>query len=316
MVESGGKLLRTYANAGGISMRLTGAITALVTPFAKGGLDEERYRELIEWQIQEGINGLAPCGTTGESATLSHEEHESVIRICVEQTRGRVPVIAGAGSNNTKEALALARFAKRVGADALLLITPYYNKPTQEGLFAHFKAVTEEVALPAIAYNVPGRTGVNILPATMARMYKELPNIIGVKEASGDLCQISDILELCGSDFILLSGDDFTILPVLSVGGKGVISVVSNLAPRQCAELCAAYFAGDTSRARQLHYSLAPLCRACFLETNPTPVKTALSLLGKMNPEVRLPLVSLTPNNYDKLEGILAAGGYIKDKNS
>lgn len=291
-------------------MRLTGAYTALVTPFRNGRIDEERYREFIEWQIQEGIDGLVPCGTTGESATLSHEEHEAVVRICIEQAKGRVPVIAGAGSNNTKEALGLARFAKQAGADALLLITPYYNKPTQEGLFAHFKAVTDEVALPTIAYNVPGRTGVNVLPATIARMYKELPNIIGIKEATGNLCQISDMLELCDSDFILLSGDDFTVLPSLAVGGKGVISVASNIAPRQFAQLCAAYFAGDMAKAMQLHYDLAPLCRACFLETSPAPVKTALALLGKMTPELRLPLVPLTPPNLEKLKEILVSCGY------
>ena len=291
-------------------MRFTGAFTALVTPFKNGRIDEERYRSLIEWQIQEGINGLVPCGTTGESATLSHEEHEAVIRICIEQAKGRVPVIAGAGSNNTREAIGLARFAKQAGADAILLITPYYNKPTQEGLFAHFKAITDEVALPTIAYNVPGRTGVNILPATIARMYKELPNIIGIKEAAGDLCQVSDMLELCDSDFILLSGDDFTLLPSLAVGGKGVISVVSNIAPRQYADLCAAYFAGDTAKAKRLHYDLAPLCRACFLETNPVPVKTALALLGKVGPELRLPLVPLLPKNYEKLKEILVSCGY------
>jgi 4-hydroxy-tetrahydrodipicolinate synthase len=302
-----------YATPEEVGMVLRGAFTALVTPFKNGGIDEDGYRELIEWQIREGINGLVPCGTTGESATLSHEEHEAVIRICVEQTRGRVPVIAGAGSNNTREAVVLARFAKYIGADAILLITPYYNKPTQEGLFAHFKAVTNEVALPAIAYNVPGRTGVNILPDTMARMYKELPNVIGVKEATGNLCQISDILELCDSDFTLLSGDDFTVLPTLAVGGKGVISVVSNIAPRQYAELCTAYFAGNKAMAVQLHYTLAPLCRACFLESNPGPVKTALGLLGKISPELRLPLVPPTPANFDKLKKILSDNGYLGD---
>ena len=291
-------------------MRFTGAFTALVTPFKDGRIDEERYRALIEWQIQEGINGLVPCGTTGESATLSHEEHEAVIRICIEQAKGRVPVIAGAGSNNTKEALRLARFAKEAGADAILLITPYYNKPTQEGLFEHFKAITDQVALPTIAYNVPSRTGVNILPATIARMYKELPNIIGIKEATANLCQISDMLELCDKDFILLSGDDFTVLPTLAVGGKGVISVGSNFAPRQFAQLCAAYFAGDTAKAMQIHYDLAPLCRACFLETNPVPVKTALALIGKIGPEVRLPMVPLTPASLAKLKETLVDCGY------
>ena len=292
-------------------MQLTGAFSALVTPFKDGGIDEERYREFIEWQIQEGINGLVPCGTTGEPATLSHEEHKAVIRICLEQAKGRVPVIAGVGSNNTKEALGLARYAKEVGADAMLVITPYYNRPTQEGLFAHFKAINDEVNLPTIVYNVPSRTGVNILPATIARMYKDLPHVIGIKEASANLCQISDMLELCDSDFILLSGDDFTVLPTLAVGGKGTISVGSNVAPRQFADLCAAFLAGDTAKAMKIHYDLAPLCRACFLETNPVPVKTALGMMGRMSPDVRLPLVPLLPANHDKLKEVLQAGGYL-----
>ena len=291
-------------------MRLKGAFTALVTPFTNGVIDEERFRELIEWQIREGIHGLAPCGTTGEAATLSHEEHQTAIRICIEQTQKRVPVIAGAGSNNTREALELARYAKRAGADAILLITPYYNKPTQEGLYAHFKAISEDVALPTIAYNVPGRTGVNILPETIARMYKELPHIIGIKEATANLIQISEMLELCDNNFILLSGDDFTVLPTLSIGGKGVISVGSNLAPRQFADLCNAFFAGDMAEAAKLHYALAPLSRACFIETNPVPVKTALAMLGKINPEVRLPLVPLTKASHEALKKALLIGGY------
>lgn len=261
-------------------MQLTGAFTALVTPFKNDQIDEERYRQLIEWQIQEGIHGLVPCGTTGESATLSHEEHQRVIRICIDQVKGRVPVIAGAGSNNTKEAIELARFAKQAGADAILLITPYYNRPTQEGLFEHFKAVTSAAPVPTLVYNVPSRTGVNVLPATIARMYKELPQIIGIKEATANLCQVSDMLELCDKDFILLSGDDFTVLPTLAVGGKGVISVGSNIAPRQFAELCNAYAAGDMAKAQRIHYELAPLCRVCFIETNPSPVKTALGMMA------------------------------------
>ncbi|MDR2800918.1 MAG: 4-hydroxy-tetrahydrodipicolinate synthase, partial [Desulfovibrio sp.] len=193
-------------------MRLQGAITALATPFRNGRVDEEGFRRLVETQINEGINGLVPCGTTGESATLSHAEHEAVIRICIDQAKGRVPVIAGAGSNNTEEAVSLTRFARDAGADAVLLITPYYNRPTQEGLYAHFKAINDAVPIPALVYNVPSRTGVNVAPATMARMYKDLDNVIGVKEATGNLTQISDILELCDSDFLLLSGDDFTLL--------------------------------------------------------------------------------------------------------
>jgi 4-hydroxy-tetrahydrodipicolinate synthase len=290
-------------------MQLTGAITALVTPFKDGKIDEEGYRELIEWQIGEGINGLVPCGTTGESATLSHSEHEAVIRICIEQTRGRVPVIAGAGSNNTSEAIGLVNYAKKAGADAVLLITPYYNKPTQEGLFAHFKAINAAVSIPMVVYNVPGRTSVSVSPATMARIYKELPDVIGVKEATGCLVQASDILELCDSDFLLLSGDDFVVLPILAIGGKGVISVISNVVPADVVGMCDAFFSGDLEKAKELHYRLAPICRACFLETNPVPVKTALGLLGKFSSEPRLPLVPLLPANLEKLKELLRAHG-------
>ena len=290
-------------------MLLQGAFTALVTPFKNGRVDEEAYRELIEWQIDQGINGVVPCGTTGESATLSHEEHENVIKICIDQTKKRVPVIAGAGSNNTREALGLSRFAKEAGADAILLITPYYNKPTQEGLFAHFNTICNEVSVPTVVYNVPGRTGVNITPATMARLYKDIPDVIGVKEATANLIQISDMLELCGDGFILLSGDDFTVLPTLAIGGKGVISVASNIAPKAYADLCAAFFAGDLAKARELHYSLAPLNRACFLETNPAPVKTGLAMLGKIGPELRLPMVPLTPEHQQELKNTLQKYG-------
>lgn len=292
-------------------MQLRGAFTALVTPFKNGGIDEKKYRELIEWQIKEGINGLVPCGTTGESATLSHEEHEAVIRICIDQAKGRVPVIAGAGSNNTTEAVSLARFAKDAGADAILLITPYYNKPTQEGLFAHFKTINDAVDIPTVVYNVPGRTGVNINAPTMGRLYKELKNVIGVKEATANLIQVSDMLEECGDDFILLSGDDFTVLPSLAVGGMGVISVVSNIAPRDMAGLCSAYFAGDMKKARELHYKLAPLCRACFFETNPVPVKAALGHMGMLDPTPRLPLVPLQEANDKKLKSALKDYGLI-----
>jgi len=291
-------------------MKLNGAFTALVTPFRDGNVDEEAYRKLIEWQIQEGIDGLVPCGTTGESATLSHEEHEAVIRICIDQAKGRVPVIAGTGSNNTREAVGLARFAKQAGADAILLITPYYNKPTQEGLYQHFKAIAAEVSIPTVVYNVPGRTGVNLAPATMARIYKDIPEVIGVKEATANLTQISDILELCDDNFILLSGDDFTVLPTLAVGGNGVISVVSNIIPRDMHDLCAAYATGDKKKARELHYKTQPLCRACFLETNPAPAKAALGMLGKCDPALRLPLVPLLPENREKMKKTLQDYGF------
>lgn len=287
------------------AMLFSGAFTALVTPFRDGRIDEEKYRELIEWQIQEGINGLVPCGTTGESATLTHEEHEEVIRICIEQAKGRVPVIAGAGSNNTAEAIRLTRYAKQAGADAALHITPYYNKPTQEGIFAHMKAISEAVDLPLIVYNVPGRTALTVKPATMARMFQEIPHVVGVKDATADLTQISETLELCGPDFCLLSGDDFTVLPTLAAGGAGVISVTSNLMPRKVAELCSSFQAGDIARARAIHYALNPLNRACFIETNPVPVKTALAKMGWMSTELRLPLVCLQPQSEAYLERVL-----------
>ncbi|MCL1986266.1 MAG: 4-hydroxy-tetrahydrodipicolinate synthase [Betaproteobacteria bacterium] len=292
-------------------MRFTGAYTALVTPFKDGAPDEARYRRFIEWQIEQGINGLVPCGTTGESATLSHEEHERVIRICVEQAKGRVPVLAGAGSNNTPEAVRLTRFAKEAGADGALLITPYYNKPTQEGLYRHFAAIADAVDFPLIPYNVPGRTGCNLLPATLGRLAREYPNIAGVKEATGDLTQVSEVREQCGAQFCLLSGDDFTVLPILAVGGCGVISVTSNIAPAKMSKLCSSFVQGDLESARALHFELAPLNRAMFLETNPIPVKTALHLMGFAELEFRLPLCPLGEGNMVKLKEALRAAKLV-----
>ncbi|WP_031386265.1 4-hydroxy-tetrahydrodipicolinate synthase [Desulfonatronum thiodismutans] len=292
-------------------MSFHGTFTALVTPFNNGVIDEDAYRNLIEWQIEQGIDGLVPCGTTGESATLSHAEHAQVIKICVDQVKGRVPVLAGAGSNSTKEAVELTKAAKQAKADGVLLITPYYNKPTQEGLVAHFKAVAKEVSIPMILYNVPGRTCVNMLPETLSRLFREVPEVKGVKEATGNMAQVSEVLEYCGPDFIVLSGDDFTVLPLLALGGKGVISVVSNIAPDKMSDLCRAYREGDTSKAQDLHYELAPLCRAMFMETNPAPAKTALSLMGKIKPEFRLPMVRMQPNNEARLKDILGQAGLI-----
>ncbi len=292
-------------------MEFRGAFTALVTPFSGGEVDEDRYRALIEWQIEQGIHGLVPCGTTGESATLSHAEHKRVIRICVEQVKGRVPVLAGAGSNNTREAVDLTREAKEAGADGALLITPYYNKPTQHGLVEHFAAIAAEVALPFVVYNVPGRTSVNVLPETLVKIKKRVPQVVGVKEATGNLTQISDIVEYCGPDFAVLSGDDFTVLPTLAVGGAGVISVVSNIVPGMMAGMYTAFFAGDLAKARELHYGMAPLCRGMFLETNPVPAKTALGWMGRLDFETRLPMVEMLPANQDKLRAILAAAGLV-----
>lgn len=286
-------------------MRFCGAYTALVTPFRNGRVDEEAFRALVEWQIEQGIDGLVPCGTTGESATMSHEEHEEVIRICVDQAKGRVPVLAGAGSNYTKEAIRLTKFAKEVGADGALHITPYYNKPTQEGLYQHFKALATAVDIPIVLYNVPGRTGLNMLPATVARIKNDIPNVVGVKEATANLTQVSDIIELCGPDFCVLSGDDFTILPSMAIGGCGVISVLSNIMPKETAALCKAAKEFNIAEAQRLHYKMMGLCRALFIETNPIPAKTALALMGKMECEFRLPLVNMSKENEGKLKDAL-----------
>lgn len=287
-----------------------GAITALVTPFRDGQLDEGAFRQLIDWQIREGVHGLVPCGTTGESATLSYDEHNRIIDIAVEEARGRVPVIAGTGSNSTAEAVRLTRHAKDAGAEAALLITPYYNKPTQEGLFQHYRKVAAEAKFPLILYNVPGRTGVNLLPETVARL-AEIPEIVGVKEATGDMKQASDVLEKCGDKLSVLSGDDFTAFPLLCLGGRGVISVVSNPAPGDMARMVEAYEAGDLTAARALHYKTQPLARALFLETNPLPAKTALAMMGRMAEEFRLPLCPMQEANRRVLRQTLADYGLL-----
>jgi 4-hydroxy-tetrahydrodipicolinate synthase len=287
-----------------------GAIVAIVTPFKNGEVDEEALRELIEFQIENGTDGIVPCGTTGESATLSHEEHDRVIEIAVDAVKKRVPVIAGTGSNSTKEAIRLTRHAHEVGADGALMVTPYYNRPTQEGLYQHYKAVAEEVPIAIIPYNVPGRTGSNLLPETDARLAK-ISNIVGIKEASGDLKQISKVVQLCGDDFDVLSGDDFTVFPILAVGGKGVISVISNVAPADMAGLVDAFEAGDYAKARGLHFKMWPLMEALFFETNPIPTKAALSMMGKINYELRLPLCKMSDANYDRLRQVVVDYGLV-----
>lgn len=292
-------------------MNFTGAYTALVTPFRDGKIDEESFRQHIEWQITEGINGLVPCGTTGESATLTHDEHKEAIRICVDQAKKRVPVLAGAGSNNTKEAVHLTQFAKDAGADGVLLISPYYNKPTQEGIYQHFKHIADTISIPMVLYNVPGRTGSNILPSTVARLHKDIPQVVGIKEATGNLIQASDIIEQCGTSLNVLSGDDFTLLPLLSLGGAGVISVVSNLVPGKMADLCSSWEKGDIATARKLHFEMQPLNRAMFMESNPIPVKTALALQGKMDTDFRLPMVPLAEENLTKLKQVLEEAGLL-----
>ena len=289
---------------------IQGAIVAIVTPFKNGQVDEEKYRELIEFQITNGTHGIVPCGTTGESATLSHSEHKRVVEICLDQVKKRVPVIAGTGSNNTAEALELTKHAQAAGADATLMITPYYNKPTQEGIFQHFKLIAENTNIPIIVYNVPGRTALNLLPDTVARLAK-LPTIVGIKEATGDLNQGAKVIRLCPNDFIVLSGDDFTAFPLMCIGGRGVISVIANVVPGDMAGMCNAFFAGDYAKAKALHYKMFPLMEAMFFETNPVPAKTALKLLGKLNGEVRLPLCAMSAANEDRLRQVMVNYGLI-----
>jgi len=283
-------------------MIFTGSMVAIVTPFKNGKIDEGKFREIIDFQIENGTQAIVPCGTTGESATLTHEEHNSVIEIAVKQTKGRVPVIAGTGSNSTDETILLTRHAKETGADAVLLITPYYNKPTQNGLIAHYTKIAESVDIPMVLYNVPGRTAINMEPETVARL-SELKNIIALKEASGNLSQISKIISLC--NIVILSGDDALTLPILSLGGKGVISVAANIAPKDTAEMVTAFEKGDITKARRLHFKLFPLFKALFIETNPIPVKTAMAMMGRLNGELRLPLVPMKEENKAKLENAL-----------
>lgn len=294
-----------------IMQKFHGALTALVTPFIDGQLDEDGFVRLLEYQIESGIHGIVPCGTTGESATLSFDEHKRVIELAVQTVDGRVPVIAGTGANNTLEAIELTASAKESGADAVLSVVPYYNKPSQQGIYEHFKAITEAVDIPMFLYNVPGRTVINIVPETVARC-AEMKNIIGIKEACGSLEQISDVIRLCPDDFILLSGDDFTSMPTIFVGGKGVISVVSNVDPRGMAELMEAALAGNIEAANQQHYRLFPLMKTMFASPSPAPAKKALELMGKMaDPAPRLPITTVDEDCLAKLKDALATTGMI-----
>ena len=287
-----------------------GAIVAIITPFKNGQVDEEALRKLIEFQIENGTSGIVPCGTTGESATLSHEEHDRVIEITIDAAKKRIPIIAGTGSNSTAEALRLTKHAYEAGADGALIVCPYYNRPTQEGLYQHYKAIAEEVPIPIVVYNIPGRTGVNLNPDTLARLAK-LPNIVGVKEAGGSIKQMSDIIGLCDPDFDVLSGDDAFTLPMLALGGKGIVSVISNVAPADMAAMVKAFEAGDLDKARTLHYKMISLIDALFIETNPVPVKAALSMMGMIEYELRLPLCKMTQGNYDKLKKVMTDYGLI-----
>jgi 4-hydroxy-tetrahydrodipicolinate synthase len=287
-----------------------GSIVAIVTPFKNGEVDEAKLKELIEFQIENGTNGIVPCGTTGESPTLSHEEHEQVIDLTVETVNGRIPVIAGTGSNSTAEALRLTKHAKATGADGVLLITPYYNRPTQKGLYQHYMKLADSVDIPMIVYNVPSRTGTDILPETLAKL-AEHKNIVGIKEATGQLKRSSEIVQACGENFVLLSGDDVVTLPMMSVGGRGVISVVANIAPADIAAMCKAAKEGDFQNAQELHYKTLPLSIDLFIETNPIPVKTAMKLMGMLNGEMRLPLASMTESNLATLEATLKHCGLM-----
>ena len=286
-----------------------GSMVALVTPLRGGQVDEPALRALAKWQIEEGTDGLVPCGTTGEGATLSAEEMVRVVRVCVEEARAKVPVIAGCGSNDTRRTIENVQRAREAGADAALVVTPYYNKPTPEGLFRHFEAVARQGGLPVVMYNVPSRTSLDMLPETIARCSK-VPGIVGVKEASGNVVRVAEILALgVPADFSILAGDDMFTLPTLASGGDGVISVVANIAPGDLAGLCDAFFAGDLPRAQQAHVKFARLVKAMFCETNPLPVKHALSKMGRIAPELRLPLVPISEAGAPKVEAALKAYG-------
>ena len=285
-------------------------MVALVTPFKNGKVDEKALKDLVEFHVKNGTTALVPCGTTGESATLSYEEHDRVIELTIQFAGGRIPVIAGTGSNSTDEAITLTKHAKSAGASASLQVSPYYNRPTQKGLYLHFKAIAEAVDIPIILYNIASRTGVNIEPETFAKL-AEIKNIIGVKEASGSLEQMARIKKLCPRDFLLISGDDALTLPVMAIGGVGIISVVANIIPKDVARLCEAAEHGRAKEAEELHYKMLGLVKAIFVETNPIPIKTAMGLMKMIDPELRLPLCEMLPENKEKLVKELKAYGLI-----
>ncbi|MBF0594537.1 MAG: 4-hydroxy-tetrahydrodipicolinate synthase [Candidatus Omnitrophica bacterium] len=293
-------------------MEFKGSMVALVTPFTEHGVDEPNLAELIEYQIKNGTSGIIPCGTTGESPTLSHEEHDRVIEITVDTVAGRIPVIAGTGSNSTSEAVRLTRHAQDAGADAALVVTPYYNKPTQKGLYLHFKAVADSVKIPIILYNIEGRCARNIETETVMKLVKNCKNIIGVKEASGNLNQAQAVKEGCGKKFILLSGDDALTIPMMKLGGAGVISVLGNIMPKEVAEVVNLMQKGKVDEAESRQEKLMPLIKAMFYETNPIPVKTACGLMGLCSPRVRLPMCEMEPENLSRLKAILKQYKLIK----
>ncbi|MDR2426748.1 MAG: 4-hydroxy-tetrahydrodipicolinate synthase [Endomicrobium sp.] len=289
----------------------SGVYTALITPFKDGEVDFEAFGKLIENQCKNGIDGIVPCGTTGESPTLSYEEHEAVIEFCVKQSEGKMKVLAGTGSNSTDEAIHFTKFAKKVGCDGALMVSPYYNKPTQKGLYLHYKAVADAVNIPIVLYNIAGRTSVNIEPATIAKLFKDCKNIVGVKEASGSLDQMSAIKALVPK-IDLISGDDALTLPLFSIGGCGIISVLSNIVPAEVVSLVKAFEHGNIKEAVKIHYSLLALVKAIFIETNPIPIKTAAALLGICSPELRLPMCEMEASNKIKLEKAMKDFGLLK----
>ena len=289
-----------------------GSMVAIVTPFKNDKIDEKKLAELIEFQIKNGTSGIVPCGTTGESPTLNFDEHEKVIALTIEVVNKRVPVIAGTGSNSTQEAIELTVQAAKAGADASLQVSPYYNKPTQKGLYLHFKAIAEAAKIPIILYNIQGRTAVNIAPETVAKLAHDCKYIVGVKEASGSLDQMAQTKKLCPKDFLLISGDDALTLPLLEIGGVGVISVIANIVPQDVAAMIDEFNKGNVKKAQEIHRRLLPLIEAIFVETNPIPVKTAMGLLGMCEPEMRLPLCSMSDENLEKLKKALRDYGLLK----
>jgi len=295
-----------------MSQTFQGSFVAMVTPFRSGKVDEAKLRELVEFHVANGTDGLIPCGTTGESPSLNHDEHRRVVEVVVEAAHGRIRVVAGTGSNSTAEAIDMTKHAERAGAAGALVVNPYYNKPTQEGLYRHFRAVAESVAIPILVYNIQSRTAINVETDTLARLVRDVKNVVGVKEASGSLDQMSQVIAACGPDFSVLSGDDNITLPLLAIGGSGVVSVIANIVPRETAELVHAALDGDWKRARDLHYRLFPLARAAFLETNPIPIKEAMAMAGMLEPEFRLPMCRMSDANREKLRAVLQPYGLIK----
>ena len=285
-----------------------GSFVAIVTPFRNGKIDEEKFKELIEFHIKNGTNGIVPAGCTGEAATLTHEEQKALVKLSCEIVNGRISVIAGAGSNNTTEAVALTKYAKTAGADGVLSITPYYNKPTPEGQYRHYEAIAKSADIPVMLYNVPSRTGICMTPETIARLSK-VDNIEAIKEASGSLDQVSQIVAMC--DITVLSGDDSLTLPMMSVGAKGVVSVVANVIPKEISDMVSFFLKGDLEKAKKLHYKTLPLCKAMFIETNPIPVKTSMKLMGRLNGEMRLPLCEMMKDNEAKLKKALKEYGLL-----